>query len=104
MASGMTSIQVTPDNLRTQAATVDKLASDYFNHYDSLLTEVNNFTSSDWKGADADAFRDQVQGFKDDFGKMKDLMNDYAKFMRDSAELYDNTKKDLITQIQGLQN
>lgn len=104
MATGMTSIQVTTDNLKTQANTVDRLATDYNNDYDALLAEVDNFTSSDWKGSDAQAFRDQVQGFKDDFVKMKELMNEYAQFMRNAADVYDSTKQDLITQIKSLQN
>jgi WXG100 family type VII secretion target len=104
MATGMTSIQVTPDNLRTQAAKVDQLATEYNDQYTTLLNEVDGFTSTDWKGSDATAFRDQVQGFKDDFVKMKELMNDYARFMRDSAQLYEDTQKDIINQAKGLQN
>ena len=62
MASGMTSIQVTPENLRTQAGKVDSLAGEYNDQYETLLNEVDNFTSTDWKGSDANAFREQVQG------------------------------------------
>ena len=104
MASGMTSIQVTPENLRTQAAKVDNIAGEYSEHYDALLAEVDSFTTTDWKGSDANAFREQVQGFKDDFVKMKELMNEYANFMRNAAQVYEDTQREVINQAKSLQN
>lgn len=98
----MESIRVTTENLRAQAAKVDEEASKYYNEYQGLLKDVETLTSSDWKGEDADAFREKVKNFEPDFNKMKELMNEYANFLRDAARNYDNTTENVKNTINGL--
>lgn len=98
----MESILVTPENLRAQAAKVDNKAAEYYNRYRSLLSDVENFTSSDWTGEDANAFRQKVQGFEPDFSKMKELMEQYASFLRQAAANYQNTQENIKNTISGL--
>ena len=42
--------------------------------------------------------------FRDDFCKMKELMNEYATFMRNAAQVYEDTQKEVMNQAKGLQN
>lgn len=98
----MDSILVTPENLKKKATEVDSKASDYYKEYQNLLADVQNFTSSDWTGEDATAFRNKVEGFEPDFSKMKQLMEEYASFLRQAATNYENTQSNIKSTIAGL--
>ena len=100
----MESIQVTTENLRARADDVSSKATEYLKHYESLLNSVTTLTSTDWKGDDATTFKNQVEGFRDDFVKMKTLMDDYAAFLRTAAKNYDETQSNVISTIKSLQN
>lgn len=100
----MESIQVTTEELYSAAKTIDTKADFYETTYKNLLGKVESFTTSDFKGDDADAFRNQVNGFNDDFVKMKALMNEYAAALRDFAKNYEDTQRNVKNQAQGLQN
>lgn len=101
---GMEKLWVTPSQLRTAANDVDNLASDYKSLYGELLTKVDEFTSSDWQGKDANEFRQKVRDFEDDFNKMKQLMNDYATHLRKAADDYEANQDNISNQIKGLQS
>lgn len=100
----MESIQVTPSNLKKAAAEVESLANSYKKQYNELFGLVENFTSTDFQGADAKEFCAKVKDFEDDFIKMKDLMDDYAQFLRKAAEDYEKNQENLRNQIAGLQS
>ena len=100
----MESIQVTPSNLIKTAGEVEALASTYKKQYGELFAMVETFTSTDFQGIDAREFCERVRGFEDDFMKMKKLMDDYAKFLRDAAKSYEDNQENLRRQITGLQN
>ena len=100
----MESIKVTTENLVSKASEVEGKANDYLSDYNSLFADVETLTSSDWTGDDANAFKTQIEGFRDDFEKMKELMDDYASFMRKAAKNYEETQGNVISQIKSLQN
>lgn len=100
----MESLVVTTANLFSMADKVDDLASTYKSNYDHLMSQVDTFTSTVWIGEDAKAFNERVRGFEDDFMKMKELMNEYAQFLRDAGRAYDETRNDVISKINALQN
>lgn len=95
-------IKVTPQTLRNQAAKVDQEAQNYYAEYQGLLRDVDDLTSQDYKGADAEAFKNKVYNFEPDFNKMKELMNEYANFLRQAADNYDNTQENVINTINSL--
>lgn len=98
----MESIKVTPENLRAQAAKVDQEADNYYREYKGLLTDVSTLTTSDWKGEDATEFQNKVNNFEPDFNKMKELMNEYANFLRQAADNYDNTQDNVLNAVNSL--
>jgi len=100
----MNSITVTTQSLITKAGEVDTKAAEYMSHYESLLNDVNTLTTTDWQGEDATAFRNQVEGFREDFQKMRELMGEYANFLREAANKYDTVQATMINTIKGLQN
>lgn len=100
----MESITATYQDMRKTATDIDSLADSYETNYQKFMTEVENLTTTDWKGPDADAFREQVQGFRDDFAKMKQHMNDYATFIRQTADEYERTQNNVKQQAGTLKN
>lgn len=100
----MESISVDTMEVRRVAGDVDDLATAYESHYSDLLAKVSEFTSTDWTGDDAEAFYTRVEGFREDFNKMKALMNDYATALRNFATNYEETQQRIKQQSQGLTN
>lgn len=100
----MESIKVTTENLRDAATTVDSLAIEYDKEYAALFQDVETLTTTDYTGDDATAFRNQVEGFRDDFNKMKQLMNEYADYLRQAATTYEDTQANVKNTIASLQN
>lgn len=96
-------IQVTPDQLDTTASKIEGLAGDYKEQYDLLYSETGAMATA-WEGKDNIAFIDQINGFKDDFDKMYNLMNSYATFLRDSAKAYRETQNAVTTAAKKLAN
>ena len=100
----MESLKVDTQRLRDQATKVEDEATDYVNTYEKLYQDVETFTTTDYTGDEGEAFREQIEGFRDDFQKMKKLMDDYASYLRTAAQTYDDTKADSVTKIRSLQN
>ncbi|SEP63484.1 WXG100 family type VII secretion target [Lachnospiraceae bacterium RM5] len=100
----MESILVTTENLERQATNVDTEANGYMEKYNELLNDVDTFTSTDWTGDDATAFKNKVKEFEPQFKKMKELMEKYATYLRTASSTYENTQQDVISQINGLNN
>lgn len=98
----MESIKVTPENLIAKAGQVDSEASKYYSEYRGLLSDVQTLTGTDWTGEDAKEFREKVEGFEPDFNKMKELMNEYANFLREAAKNYQNTQENVRATIKSL--
>ena len=101
---GKESIIVTTEELRKAASNVDSYASEYEKEYMALFQDVETLTTTDYTGDDATAFRNQVEGFREDFAKMRQLMKEYADYLRQAADVYDNTRDNVERQIASLQN
>ncbi len=98
-----TTIQVTPGELESAAGRIEGLAADYKAQYEALYNETNAMHST-WQGEDNVAFVNQIEGFKEDFGKMHSLMLNYADFLRKSAAHYRETQDTIITEAKKLTN
>ena len=98
----MESIKVTPAELTRQAKKVDEEATKYYNKYKELIQTVETLTSGNWRGEDADLFKQKVKAFEPDFTKMKQLMEEYASFLRTAAKNYESTTENIKSAIKGL--
>lgn len=96
-------IVVTPEQLESTAGSIEGLAADYQKQYSQLYTETDALAST-WNGKDNIAFTSQIDGFKDDFEKMYDLMNQYASFLRRSAKAYRDTQDNVVAEAKKLVN
>ena len=100
---GARTIMVTPEQLESAAAKIEGLATDYQSQYNALYSKTDALAST-WQGADNAAFVHQIAGFKDDFQKMYNLMNQYAEFLRKSAKAYRHTQEQVVAQAKTLVN
>lgn len=96
-------ILVTPEQLESAAGTIESLATDYQTQYTLLYSKTDDLAST-WQGDDNIAFKNQIDGFKDDLQKMYNLMNQYADFLRKSAQAYRTTQENVVAQAKTLAN
>lgn len=100
MARGQ--IIVETAQLDTAAGKVEELSKNYFDEYTKLyglITELQNA----WAGTDNTAYTNQINEFKDDFQRMKSLMDDYAQFLRETAAKYRAVQEEIKSGAQKLQ-
>lgn len=100
----MESVQVTTENLTKKSNEINGMATEYYNLYEALFNDVSQLTSTDWKGDEANAFKEQIEGFRQDFTNMKQKMEEYANFLRTAATNYEETQANSIGTIKSLQN
>ncbi len=96
-------ITVTPAELESAAGKIENMASDYKAQFDKFY-QVTADMAATWNGKDNMAFINQIDGFRDDFNKMYDLMNNYVAFLRNSAASYRSTQDDVENTARRLQN
>ena len=99
----MPTIKVDPAQVRAAEQKVRTQADEYTRLYTQLYSGVSELQGS-WTGEDHDAFVTQIEGFKDDFDKMKTLMTQYADFLRNAAQTYADAQDQIASQVKNLAN
>ena len=89
--------------LESVATKIDSLANDYKKQYEALYADASALSDT-WKYEDNNAFVNQVNGFKDDLGKMEQLMHQYAEFLKKSAKAYRDNQSNVVAQAKKLVN
>ena len=96
-------ILVTPEVLESTAASIEGLANEYKAQYTELYSQTDALAST-WNGKDNEAFKNQIDGFKDDLERMYNLMNRYAEYLRATAKAYRETQEAITTRARALAN
>ncbi len=99
----MATIKVTAGELDVAAGEIHGLSAEYRANYENLFTTIDTNLAS-WTSEDKTAFITQINGFKDDFERMHELMETYARFLEKSAEAYRTTQQNVINKAQSLTN
>lgn len=99
----MARIIVDPAKLKSAAGKMESQSADYARLYNQLFTEVQGMARA-WQGVDNQAYTTQIEGFREDLNQMKKLMDDYASFLKQSAETYTNTQQQVVSQAKTLTN
>lgn len=99
MARGKIIVDTT--RLDDTAAQVNRIADSYESEYNSLFRTVTDLQNA-WSGEDNKAFTNQIEGFRDDFQRMTQLMRDYAAYLRKSASTYRETRSNVASQARSL--
>ena len=94
-------IIVETNRLDETAAQVDRMADSYEGEYNSLFRTVADLQES-WSGEDNTAFTNQIEGFRDDYQRMTQLMRDYAAYLRKAAAAYRETRSNIASQARSL--
>ena len=94
-------IDIRPEQLRGTATQMDNVAGEYGAAFALLYQHVNRM-QSEWQGADNLAYTAQIEGFRPHLENLRKLMNDYAEFLRTSANLFDQTQGEIRTRAGTL--
>lgn len=99
MARGQIIVETTQlDSVATQ---VEGCADTYKSNYISLFNTVQEMQNA-WSGTDNTAFTNQIEGFRDDFQRMEQLMRDYAAYLRKAAAAYRETQANVASAAKTL--
>lgn len=96
-------IKVDPAELESAATLMEAQIEEYKSLYNSLFSEVDGMVAH-WQGADNVAFTDQIKGFMDDFNTMETALTEYATFLRQAANTYNQVQQDRVTAAKTLTN
>ena len=99
MARGQ--IVVETSQLDSAAGRVEDLANTYNTTSTPLFSTVQARQSS-WSGTANPAFTNQIEGFRDDFQRMEQLMRDYAAYLRKTATTYRDTQNSIAQSAKSL--
>ena len=101
----MATYDITPEGLRNSASRIDEIASEYENLYSNKLLQslVGGELKEAYKGTDAEALSSSFEKYRDAFRNVKQLLDDYAEFLRSTATAYENGEIDLGGKARQLQ-
>ena len=83
------------------SAQISSLGDDFFREYTSLYNLVENELANCWKGEDSEAFKQKVNEMKHYFDSMRDVITEYATFLRNTANAHDARMEDSKSQVQS---
>lgn len=78
---------------------IDSLGDDFFKEYTDLYELVANDLAACWKGDDFSAFQAKIEGEKHFFESMRDVISEYATFLRNTANAHDARMEDSKEQV-----
>ena len=88
------------ESIVNTAAQISSLGDDFFREYSDLYALVENDLTAYWQGDDADAFKSKVDAEKHFFDSMRDVITEYATFLRNTANAHDARMEDSKSQVQ----
>ncbi|WP_234121605.1 WXG100 family type VII secretion target [Clostridium hydrogenum] len=97
------SIMVDPAKLQSTSSSMDSQIAEYERQYNQLYSEVESMGAA-WQGADNQAYVSQIDGFKDDFKAMVQVMKDYSDFLKSASKVYTQAQDDTINAARRLTN
>ena len=92
-------IRMTPETMRTRAGQTDKQAEamqNLINAMDRLLTTLK----SEWEGDAMRGYEDRYTKIKPSFKNAKDLLDEIAHNLRETARIVEETDKNIANQFR----
>ena len=89
------------DVILNTATQIDSLADDFFREYTNLYNLIENDLQVVWKGEDYDAFKSKVEGMKHYFDTMREVITEYADFLRRTARAHEARMQDSRNQANN---
>jgi len=95
-----TNFQVTPEYLESQAAKVEGQCVQYNSMWNRIYQEKDTLQQY-WKGEANQAYCNQLNGFRDDFQRLKDILTAFTAYIKDSAKKYRDTDQRLAADAKA---
>lgn len=87
------------DTIVTTAARIDSLNDEFFSEYTEFYSTIDGDLMVNWKGEDSDAFRQRALDAKPHFELLKDIISEYATFLRNTANAHEARMQDSKDQV-----
>ena len=87
------------DSILNTAAKIDSLNDEFYSEYTEFYSTIEGELMVNWKGEDSEAFREKVGDMKHFFDTMREAMNDYAAFLRQTANAHESRMEDSRSMI-----
>ena len=88
----MATIKVDSTAIREKAATFDSIATNIENYTEEIEREIQGMKSV-WEAAESSVAK--FENFKRAFAERKETIRNYAQFLRNAAEAYDNSERNI---------
>ncbi len=79
-------IRASYTEMKSQSTKIKNAANEYKSNVDSLYEIVDNL-SANWKGTDNISYANTVNGYKNDLKLLGDIVNNYADFLSNGADI-----------------
>lgn len=96
-------IKVNPQTLEQASTKIQGLVDQYEQQYKDVFKKIEALKAC-WDGSDNLAYVEQVKGFEEDFKNMAKEMDNYAKFLKDSANAYRSVQQQVAQNAKKLTN
>ena len=93
---------VTTERLESSANVIEEKTGTYHTEWEKLYTELQNLRSAKWKGIASDTFNDRLEGYRNDFKEMEDVLKQYAEFLKTAAKNYKTVEEELKNAASNL--
>ena len=90
----MATIKVDSIAIREKATTFDSIATNIGNNTDEIEKEIQGMKSV-WEGDAAESSVAKFEKFKQAFAERKETIRNYAQFLKNAADAYDNSEKNI---------
>ena len=77
------------DSVLASAARLDSLNEEFESIFTSFYSTVESDLMTNWKGEDSDAFRQKTADMRSNFESMRDIITEYANFLRSAARAHE---------------
>lgn len=91
------------DSLRSTANRIINTSGEFFKAYSSMYTEIDTNLKTNWVGSDSEAFNATVHEAEPRFKHLYELMQEYAQFLLQTADAYDQQQQDIRSAISTIQ-
>lgn len=87
------------DSILNTAAKIDSLNDEFYSEYTEFYSTIEGELMVNWKGEDSDAFRQRANDVKPNFELMKEVIEEYASFLRNTANAHEARMEDSKDQV-----
>lgn len=87
------------DNVVNTAGKIDNLNDEFYAEYTEFYSTIDGELMSNWRGEDCDAFRTKANDVKPHFELMKEVIEEYASFLRNTANAHEARMEDSKDQV-----